>query len=120
MRQSIIVLGGACVAVLIAGVGTYASSGTESTTPLDSVSTVTVDGHKALDPKVVAGRMQSMYHPLPWVGSAISATTCPRGLRAEAGASVSCTAKDSGGEQVTIKATTVSASDTSITWKFDR
>ena len=109
----------ALVAALGAG-GTYALSGTESTTTLDKTNTVTVAGQKALDGRIVAGRTQSKYHPLPWVGTKITGTTCPSGLPARAGATLTCTAKDTSGKAVTIRVKVTAAAGSSVTWSFSR
>ena len=107
-------------AILIGGVLLTSSLGNRtSTTALTSTSTVTVNGHPALAPKIVAGRTQSRYHPLPWLGKKITGTRCPSGLEAVVGAKVTCTAR-SGSATVTIPVTVKKASGRSVTWKFDR
>ncbi|MFJ9632514.1 DUF4333 domain-containing protein [Streptomyces sp. NPDC101175] len=114
------VIGGATAAVALGAVGTHLLSGTQSTTELDAHSTVMVDGHKALSAGIVAGRTQSRYHPLPWVGDKVSGVSCPTGLKAVAGATVTCTGKTSDGKKVDIPVHVVKASADSVTWKFDR
>ena len=114
------VVGGAAGVVALGALGTHLLSGTESTTRLDEHSTVSVDGHKALSGTIVAGRAQSRYHPLPWVGDKVSGVTCPTGLKAVAGATVTCTGKKSDGTSVDIPVTVVKATADSLTWKFDR
>ncbi|MEU2286561.1 DUF4333 domain-containing protein [Streptomyces sp. NPDC013178] len=113
-------VGGAAAVAAVFGVGTHLLSGTESTTGLDRYSTATVGGHKALRAGIVAARTESKYHPLPWVGDEVSGVTCPTGLKAVAGATLTCTGKKGGGETVDIPVTVVKATDTSVTWKFER
>jgi len=113
-------VGGAAAVAALFGVGTHLLSGTESTTGLDKYNTVSVGGHKALAANTVAGRTQSKYHPLPWVGDQLSAVTCPTGLKAVAGATVTCTGKKGDGQAVAIPVSVVKATDTSVTWKFER
>jgi hypothetical protein len=110
---SVVLLAGAAAAV------TYALGGTRSTTALDAYSTVTVDGHKALAKNIVAGRIESRYHPLPWLGSRVTAVRCPTGLKAVKGAAVTCTA-ESGSKRVTIPVRVLEADATAVTWKFER
>jgi hypothetical protein len=45
--------------------------------------------------------------------------SCPTGLKAVAGASITCTAK-ADGTRVEIPVSVVEADDESITWKFER
>ncbi|MFG2028776.1 DUF4333 domain-containing protein [Streptomyces sp. NPDC048825] len=113
-------VGGALVAVALGGVGTYLLSGTESNTTLDEYSTVTVDDQNALSPNIVATRTQGKYNPLPWVGKKITDVSCPTGLKAETGATLTCAGKDGDGRTVDIPVTVVRASDSSVTWKFER
>lgn len=113
-------VGGAAGVAALFGVGTHLLSGTESTTALDGPGTVTVGGHKALAANIVEGRTQSKYHPLPWVGTKLSDVSCPTGLKAVAGASVTCTGKKSDGDSVDIPVTVVKAAADSVTWKFER
>ena len=113
------VVGGATAVVAIGGVGTYLLSGTQSTSGLDRHTTVTVDGHKALSAGIVAGRTLSKYHPLPWVGEKVSDVSCPTGLKAVPGATITCTGR-SGGKDVSIPVSVVKADATSVTWKFER
>ncbi|MEU6256681.1 hypothetical protein [Streptomyces sp. NPDC047043] len=105
--------------LLIGGLGTRLASGTESTTELNRYDTVTVDGHRALAPNIVAGRTQSKYHPLPWVGVKVH-ESCPRGLKAVAGAGLVCTGRKNDGTTIDIPVTVINATDTHITWKFRR
>jgi hypothetical protein len=114
------VVGGATAVVALGALGTHLLSGTESTTGLDDRSTVRVGGQKALDAKIVAARTQSKYHPLPWVGDKVSGVTCPTGLKAVAGATLTCTGKKRDGETVDIPVTVVKAAADSVTWKFER
>src|SRR5688500_11009726 len=92
------VVGGMSAVVALGGLGTSLLSGTESTSSLDEHSTVSVDGHRALAANIVAGRTESRIHPLPWVGDKVFAVTCPSGLKAVAGASITCTGNKDDGE----------------------
>ncbi len=112
-------IGGATAVVAVGGLGTYLLSGTESTTGLDQYNTVLVDGHKALAASIVAGRTESKYHPLPWIGTDVS-VSCPGGLKAVAGATLTCVGEESGGRTIDIPVTVVKASAHSVTWKFER
>ncbi|MFJ3620438.1 hypothetical protein ACIPSH_20085 [Streptomyces iakyrus] len=119
-RKPLIVTGVAVAAVAVGGGAlTYAMSGTESTTGLDKFTTVTVDGHKALSGTIVAGRTSSKYSPLPWIGGDTSVMNCPD-LKAVAGATVTCTAKDGDGKDLSIPVTVLKADATSVTWTFER
>nr|WP_239157846.1 DUF4333 domain-containing protein [Streptomyces sp. SID13726] len=91
-----------------------------STTELNRYDTVTVDGRPALKPKIVAGRILSLYHPLPWVGTELYAPSCPTGLKAVPGTTMTCTGTRHNGRTVEIPVTVVDATDTHITWKFER
>ncbi|WP_405866802.1 DUF4333 domain-containing protein [Streptomyces sp. NBC_00005] len=113
-------VGGVTAVVALGGLGTYLLSGTESTSELDKYSSVTVDGHKALSGKIVAGRAESKYHPLPWVGKKVSGVSCPTGLKAVAGASITCTGKTGEGKSVAIPVAVVKSTSGSVTWKFER
>ncbi|MDX3693939.1 hypothetical protein PV726_27105 [Streptomyces europaeiscabiei] len=121
MERKPLVLAGVAVAAVAVGGGalTYAMSGTESTTGLDRFTTVTVDGHKALSGKIVAGRTSSKYSPLPWIGGDTSFVKCPD-LKAVAGTEVTCTAKDGDGKDLSIPVTVIKADASSVTWKFER
>ncbi|MEU6355469.1 DUF4333 domain-containing protein [Streptomyces sp. NPDC047072] len=119
-RTLVTTVGAVAGAAVVFGVGTYFLSGTESTTGLDAQSTATVDGHKALAATIVEGRTQSKYHPLPWVGTKVTDVSCPSGLKAVAGATLTCTGRKSGGGTVDIPVSVVKATDHSVTWKFDR
>ncbi|MFI7292750.1 DUF4333 domain-containing protein [Streptomyces sp. NPDC050121] len=112
-------IGGAAAVVALGGLGTHLLSGTESTTGLDSTNTVMVGGHRALSANIVMGRIESKYHPLPWVGKKVS-VTCPSGLKAVAGATITCVGEESGGKRVDIPVSVVKASAGSVTWKFER
>ncbi|MGW0332861.1 DUF4333 domain-containing protein [Streptomyces sp. NPDC003011] len=113
-------LGGAVAVTAVFAVGTHLLSGTESTTGLDRHDTVSVGGHKALAGTIVAARTQSKYHPLPWVGDKVTDVTCPTGLKAVAGATLTCTGTKSGGAAVDIPVTVVRATSDSVTWTFER
>ncbi|MER5210310.1 DUF4333 domain-containing protein [Streptomyces sp. NPDC002838] len=114
------VVGGATAVVAVGGLGTHLLAGTESNTGLGEYSTVTVDGHKALAPSIVATRTQNKYHPLPWIGEQVTGVTCPTGLKAVAGTTLTCTGKDSDGKTVSIPVRVIKAGAKSITWKFER
>ncbi|MPY64519.1 DUF4333 domain-containing protein [Streptomyces spongiae] len=119
-RKYLVPVVGTAVAVIAGGVVlTLTLGGTESTTELDSQSSVTVDGEKALSGNVVGGRTQSKYHALPWLGTSVKDVRCPD-LKAVAGAKVTCTAKDGDGEAVSIPVSVVDAEGSSVTWKFER
>ncbi|WP_416968755.1 DUF4333 domain-containing protein [Streptomyces sp. 4F14] len=114
------VLGGVAAVGVLGGLVTYLMSGTESTTGLDEYTTVKVDGERALSANIVAGRTEAKYHPLPWVGDKLSGVTCPSGLKAVAGASITCRGEKSGGGTVEIPVRVTKADANSITWAFDR
>ncbi|MCZ0997530.1 DUF4333 domain-containing protein [Streptomyces mirabilis] len=114
------VIGGVTAVVALGGLGTHLLSGTESTTRLDKHTTVSVDGHKALAADIVAGRAESKYHPLPWVGDKLSDVTCPSGLKAVAGATLTCTGEKSDGATVEIPVRVTKSDAKSVTWKFER
>jgi hypothetical protein len=119
-RKPLLITGAAVAAVAVGGGAlTYALSGTESTTGLDRFTTVTVDGRPALSGKIVAGRTESKYSPLPWIGGETSGIRCPD-LKAVTGAEVTCTAKDGDGKDLSIPVTVVKADASSVTWKFER
>jgi hypothetical protein len=113
-------VGAVAGAAAVFGLGSHFLAGTESNTSLDTQTTASVGGHKALAAYVVEGRTQSKYHPLPWVGVKVTDVSCPSGLKAVTGATLTCTGTRSGGGTVDIPVTVVKASDTSVTWKFDR
>ncbi|MEU7657196.1 DUF4333 domain-containing protein [Streptomyces lincolnensis] len=113
-------VGGAVAVTAVFGVGTHALAGTQSTSRLDEYSTASVGGHKALAANIVEGRTRSKYHPLPWVGTKVDDIACPTGLKAVAGASVTCTGRRSDGEHVSIPVSVVKATSDSVTWKFQR
>ncbi|WP_200301503.1 hypothetical protein [Streptomyces adelaidensis] len=121
MERKPLIMTGAAVAAVALGGGalTYAMSGTESTTGIDRYSAVTVDGQKALKGDLVAGRTESKYSPLPWIGGDISGLKCPD-LKAVADTKVTCTAKDGDGKDLSIPVTVVKADASSVTWKFER
>jgi hypothetical protein len=110
---------GAAAVLVLGGTATHLLSTTESTTRLDKFDTVTVDGHRALAPKIVAGRTQSLYHPLPWVGVKVR-VSCPEGLKATEGATLTCSGRRNDGTTIDIPVTVLEATDTHITWKFER
>ncbi|WP_328745958.1 DUF4333 domain-containing protein [Streptomyces sp. NBC_00285] len=114
------IVGGMSAVVALGGLGTYLLAGTESTTGLDDHTTRSVDGHRALAADIVAGRTESKYHPLPWVGAKVSDVTCPTGLKAVTGATLTCTGKKNDGATVKIPVRVTRADATSVTWKFER
>lgn len=95
--------------------------GTESTTELDQFSSTVVDGTPELSKSVVAGRIQSKFHPLPWIGADIRDVTCPTSLRAAAGQQMTCVGVGDG-TPVDIPVTVVSVTPdaTKVTWNFAR
>ncbi|MDF2271029.1 hypothetical protein P2Q00_37230 [Streptomyces coacervatus] len=113
------VVGGAAAVLLVGGLGTRLISRTESTTELNQYDTVTVDGHRALASNIVAGRTESLYHPLPWVGVKVH-VSCPSGLKAVAHTTITCTGRKNDGTTVDIPVTVIRATDSHITWKFRR
>lgn len=113
-------VGGAVTVAAVFGAGTHLLSRTQSTTGLDESTTVSVGGHKALAANIVEGRTESMYHPLPWIGAKLTRVTCPTGLKAVAGATVTCAGTKSDGKNVDIPVTVVKATAASVTWKFER
>ncbi|QNP69040.1 DUF4333 domain-containing protein [Streptomyces roseirectus] len=114
------VVGGVTALVAVGSVGTHLLSGTESTTGLDAGSTVKVNGYPALSKDIAQGRIQSRYHPLPWVGDKIEGVSCPTGLKAVAGATLTCRGRKSDGKSVDIPVSVVKATPSSVTWKFER
>jgi hypothetical protein len=112
--------GGVTAVVALGGLGTYLLAGTESTTGLDDHTTTSVDGQRALAANIVAGRTESKYHPLPWVGDKVSDVTCPTGLKAVTGATLTCTGKKSDGATIKIPVRVTKADAKSVTWKFER
>ncbi|GGW96378.1 DUF4333 domain-containing protein [Streptomyces lomondensis] len=114
------VVGGAVALVAVGAVGTHLLAGAESTSELDRYTSVTVDGHRALAANVVAGRTEGRYHALPWVGKEVSHVSCPRGLKAVAGAMITCTGEGGDGRAVDIPVRVVKADSHSVTWKFER
>ncbi|MET9833337.1 DUF4333 domain-containing protein [Streptomyces sp. NPDC006385] len=114
------VVGGVTAVVALGGLGTHLLSGTESTSGLDGHTTASVGGHRALAAGVVASRTESRYHPLPWVGDELSGVTCPTGLKAVAGASITCTGRKGDGETVGIPVRVTKADAGSVTWTFER
>ncbi|MEU1513931.1 DUF4333 domain-containing protein [Streptomyces sp. NPDC005811] len=118
-RYLVGLVAGAAAVFLLGGIGTRAVSGTESTTELDAYDTVLVDGHQALAPNIVAGRTQSKYHPLPWVGVRVG-VSCPTGLKSVVGATVTCTGKRNDGTTVDIPVTVTRVTGSRITWRFAR
>lgn len=110
------VAGGAASMLALDALGTHLLSGTESTTELD---TVTLDGQKALSAEIVAGRIESRYYPLPWVGQQVR-VFCPAALKAVADATITCTGRRNNGTTVEIPVTVTKATESRLTWKFDR
>lgn len=108
----------AAVAVL-SGAAAHDLVGNRPTTALDEYNTVIVDGHKALSGQTVARRIKARYLPLPQLGRALAAVSCPARLKAVAGTRLICTAR-SGGKRVSIPVTVLRVSDRAITWTFRR
>ncbi|WP_405835401.1 DUF4333 domain-containing protein [Streptomyces sp. NBC_01518] len=113
------VVGGAATVLVLGGFWTHTVSDTRSTTELNAYDTVIVDGHKALAPNIVAGRTQSKYHPLPWVGMKMH-VSCPTGLKAVAGTTMTCTGRRNDATAVDIPVTVIKVAGSHIIWKFDR
>ncbi|MFJ8109031.1 DUF4333 domain-containing protein [Streptomyces sp. NPDC096132] len=111
--------GGAAAVLALFGVTTELVTTTESTTTLDAYDTVLVDGHKALAPNIVAGRVESLYHPLPWVGTKVR-VSCPTGLKAVEGARIVCTGRRGDGTSVDVPVRVVRVSGARLTWSFER
>ncbi|MER5209919.1 hypothetical protein ABT063_04835 [Streptomyces sp. NPDC002838] len=61
-----------------------------------------------------------MYHPLPWVGTSLRGLSCPTGLRAVAGATLTCHGTRGDGSLIDVPVRTVRATSGSITWMFER
>jgi hypothetical protein len=117
MPKSRALLGGVAAAAVIGGGAlalTSAVSGTESTTSLSAGL-----APPGIEPKLIAGRIQSKFHPLPWVGKDIEATTCPAALPATVGATITCTAK-AGDATVIIRVRVTAVGSDTITWTFER
>lgn len=122
MQRKLIVGIGVTLA-LAAGVVTgltFWLRGTTFTTELFQSNSVTVDGHPALSPKVVAGITQVKYHPLPWLGVELADVQCPGGLPATAGARMTCKATTPSGSKLDIPVRVLEATASTITWSFQR
>ncbi|PKW11316.1 protein of unknown function [Streptomyces sp. 1222.5] len=113
-------LGAVLAAVVVWAVGTHLLADAATTSELDGHSTVTVDGRRALAPDVVANRTRDRFHPLPWVGTEISAVSCPAGLPARRGATLTCTGRKADGTTVRIPVRVTKVTATSMTWVFGR
>ncbi|MFC4506906.1 MULTISPECIES: DUF4333 domain-containing protein [Streptomyces] len=111
--------GGAAAVLAAFGVVTHFIARTESTTTLDRYDTVLVDGHRALAPNIVAGRTESLYHPLPWVGTDVR-VSCPTGLTAVEGTRITCTGRRTDGTTVDIPVRVVEVAGARLTWRFER
>lgn len=111
--------GGAAAVLALVGVTTPFVTRTESTTTLDRYDTVLVDGEKALAPDIVAGRVEGLYHPLPWVGTEVR-VGCPTGLMAVEHARITCTGRRGDGTTVDIPVRVVQVSGARLTWAFER
>ncbi|AOR30683.1 hypothetical protein BFF78_06140 [Streptomyces fodineus] len=114
------IIGSAVAVTVLGAVGTHVIADPESTSRLDVDSTVNVGGQKALAADVVESRTEHRYHPLPWVGTKLSGVTCPTGLKAVAGASITCTGRKPDGSAVRIPVRVRRATDSTVTWIFDR
>ncbi|WVG07658.1 DUF4333 domain-containing protein [Streptomyces iakyrus] len=77
-------------------------------------------GRGPLDADIVAGRTAGRYHALPWVGKELTDVSCPTGLKAVAGAMITCTGKGGDGRDADIPVRVVRADSHSVTWTFQR
>ncbi|MEU1184479.1 hypothetical protein ABZ464_44080 [Streptomyces sp. NPDC005820] len=111
--------GGAAAVLALVGLATPFVTRTESTTTLDRYDTVLVDGVKALAPGIVAGRVEGLYHPLPWVGTEVR-VTCPTGLKAVPRTRIVCTGRRGDGTTVDIPVRVTAVSGARLTWSFAR
>lgn len=106
------------VALGAAGVVVTATLGTStSTTSLDAPGGA--EAAQSVPADIVAGRIISRYHPLPWVGSRLDDVRCPAPLEAVAGTTLTCTGTV-GAESVEIPVRVETVSSTSVTWSFGR
>jgi hypothetical protein len=83
-------------------------------------STTPLDGQDALPAQVVAGRVISRYHALPWLGRAVVDADCAQDLAARAGATTTCTLVDEDGGEVVVAVRALSVDRGALTWEFDR
>jgi hypothetical protein len=102
-------------------VATHMASDTASTTTLDQqTSAVHAAGAPELSGTIIAGQIVGKYHPLPWVGTKLRTATCPSGLQARVGASITCVGSSGSGAPIKIPVHVTAISGTNVTWTFDR
>ena len=106
------------VAVGLGAAAAHTLADAQATTVLDRSGTVTVDGHRAVPREIVASHIRVRYRPLR-IGRVITAVSCPTGLPAVAGTSLTCSGKV-GGRPLSIPVTVIKASGHSVTWAFRR
>jgi len=112
-----LVAAGAIGTVLTLTVGT-----STSTTPLDDPAPVSASGTPttaSLPAEIVAGRILSRYHPLPWVGESLDDVTRDAPLLATVGSRTTCTGTH-WSQTVSIPVRVTASDATSVTWSFDR
>lgn len=112
-----LVAAGAIGTVLTLTVGT-----STSTTPLDDPAPVSAAGTPttaSLPAEIVAGRILSRYHPLPWVGESLDDVTCDAPLLATVGSRTTCTGT-SASQTIDIPVRVTASDATSVTWSFER
>ncbi|MER7901327.1 DUF4333 domain-containing protein [Streptomyces sp. NPDC096046] len=130
MQHSRFIAGALVGAVAVAAVGggvTYVFAGKDvqhsTIHPVARALYVKVDGHLAVHRTTLQSRIEGWYHPLPWLGRDVHDVSCPRHLKAVAGASETCTAQ-ADGTRISIPVHVVKvegkASEPKVTWKFDR
>ena len=102
-------------------VATHVASDTTSTTTVDQkTGIVLVGGPPVLVGTAIAGQIVDKYHPLPWVGTALRAVSCPPYLQARVGATVTCVGSTGSGAHIKIPVHVTAVSGDSATWTFDR
>ncbi len=120
-------VGGAVAVAAVGGVVTYVLAGKDvQHTTLDPIVRglyVKVDGHLAVHSTILEARIQSWYHPLPWVGQKIHDVSCPTHLKAVVGARETCTAQGDG-ERLSIRVHVLKvegkSAEPTVYWKFER
>lgn len=121
-RRTLLTAAAAVATVGALGVALTLTVGTSSsTTPLDA--TPSPAGETAATPSlpadIVAGRVISRFHPLPWLGRALDDVECPAPLEATVGATLTCTGA-AGTDTLDIRVEVTSVDATSVTWEFAR
>lgn len=121
-RRTLLTAAATVAAVGALGVALTLTVGTSSsTTPLDA--TPSLAGETAVTPSlpadVVAGRVISRFHPLPWLGRALDDVQCPAPLEATVGATLTCTGT-AGADALDIRVEVTSVDAASVTWEFAR